>query len=114
MSFPEDQIVELKALYPGLAAHAEGGTTYLLLPQAKLPEGCSPSQTDLLLCPTERDGYPSRLFFAQVVQCSKSPNLNWNGNARIVERNWHAYSWRVKTPGLRLAQIVTSHMRALQ
>ncbi|MGC4033249.1 MAG: hypothetical protein QM754_16255 [Tepidisphaeraceae bacterium] len=112
MSFPEDQIVELKALYPGLTRFAEAGTTYLLLPAAKLPDGCSPERTDLLLCPTARDGYPSRLFFAERVECGKS--LNWNGNARIVERNWQAYSWKVNRNDLRLAQLVTSHLRALQ
>src|SRR4051812_44343348 len=76
MSFPDDQVGELKRLCP-LAQHCdEGGRSYVLLPGLALPEGCSPATTDALLCPTERDGYPSRLFFADRV--ASSAPLNWN------------------------------------
>ena len=53
---------------------------------------------------------------AEKVQLPDKPGrkpLNWNGSVRIAERNWHAFSWR--TPGdLRLAQMLSVHLKALQ
>jgi len=112
MVFPEDQVAELKLLCPEVQQCDEGGRTHLLLPGLSLPEGCSPSITDALLCPTERDGYPSRLFFADRIE-SGTP-LNWNANGvRLLERNWHAYSWKVN-PNLRLVQMIAAHLRGLR
>lgn len=112
MSLPEDQLVELKQLFVDIQAAKEGGITYILLPGTKLPAGCNPPIMDLLLCPSPRDGYESRLYFAGSVQCSKA-GLNWNGNTRVLERNWLAYSWKVPA-GLRLAQMVQAHLQALR
>jgi hypothetical protein len=112
MSFPNDQVAELKLLCPEAAAFNEAGCTYVLLPGLNLPEGCEPACADALLCPTARDGYDSRLFFAEQIKCGNSPN--WNATCvRIGERNWHAYSWRT-VPNLRLAQMVAVHLRALR
>jgi hypothetical protein len=111
MGFPDDQIEELKRFFPEIQAAQEGGITYLLLRDASLPATCTPARTDLLLCPAERDGYPSRLYFAQ--RPSSKTGLNWNGNIRLLERQWSAYSWKV-APGLRLVQMVLEHLRALQ
>lgn len=112
MTFPADQIEELKRLFPGAAGAEEGGCAYFLIPAAILPAGCSPAATDLLLCPGARDGYPSRLFLGERVQCPKK--LNWNATGvRILERNWHAFSWKVNRAGLRLAQLVAAHLGAL-
>lgn len=111
--FPQDQIDELKGLCSGLSLIAEAGMQYLLIQTLVLPKGCEPPQLDVLLCPTARDGYPSRLFFAQQV---KGPRpFSWNANGvRIGERHWHAFSWRIGGSNLRLAQILTSHLSALQ
>jgi hypothetical protein len=112
MSFTEEQVAELKQLCQAVRQYEEAGCTYLLLPGLNLPEGCSPSRLDALLCPTPRDGYSSRLFFAERV--GSRAQLNWNANGvRIAERNWHAYSWKV-SPDLRLAQMVAAHLRALR
>lgn len=111
MTFPQDQIDELKTMFPGLLAYDEGGNTFFLLPNAELPPGCTPARMDLLLCPTPRDGYPCRLFFAERVSCSKQPN--WNGHARIIDRNWHAFSWK-RDQALRLAQMVVDHLGGLR
>lgn len=112
MSFPADQVQELKSLAPGLSKCEEGGHTYFLLPGYSLPSGCRPEQTDLLLCPMPRDGYTSRLYFADQVSCRTS--LHWNGTVRVLERNWHAFSWRINQTDLRLAQMIATHLRALQ
>jgi hypothetical protein len=112
MTFPDDQVGELKWLCPTVQQCDECGQTYLLLPGLALPEGCSPINSDALLCPTERDGYPSRLFFAD--QVTTSAPLNWNANAvRILDRNWHAFSWKVNR-NLRLVQMVAAHLRPLR
>ena len=71
MSFPEDQIAEVKQLCPDVQLHEEAGCAYLLLPGLNLPDGCSPASMDALLCPTSRDGYPSSpsflLIFRQIL-----------------------------------------------
>lgn len=114
MSLPDDEVAELKGFFPDLLAAKEGGITYVLLRNARLPQGCSPSSMDLLLCPAERDGYTSRLYFAERVQAAPTaPALNWNGTCRVLERNWSAFSWKVPG-GLRLAQLVQAHLRALR
>jgi hypothetical protein len=112
MSFPADQVQELKLLAPGLSSCEEGGYTYFLLSSFPLPVGCHPEQTDLLLCPMPRDGYTSRLYFADHMSCRAS--LNWNGTVRVLERNWQAFSWQINQTDLRLAQMVLTHLRALQ
>ena len=84
MSFPEDQVAELKLLCAEAQQCEEAGCTYLLLPGLKLPKGCSPAKTDALLCPTARDGYPFRLFFAERVQ--SSTKLNWNAERVRIHR----------------------------
>lgn len=111
MPFPDDQVVELKHLCPDVQQCEEAGCTYLLLPGLKLPGGCSPSSTDALLCPSQRDGYAYRLFFAERVQ--SRAQLNWNANrVRILERNWDAFSWNVGGSP-RLIQMVAAYLRHL-
>jgi hypothetical protein len=111
VAFPQDEIDELKRVFPGTEQYNEGGFELFFLPAVTLPAGCSPRQTDLLLCPTLRDGYPSRLFFADRIQAPIT--LNWNGGTYAIERNWHAFSLRIEASGLRLLQTVKAHLRAL-
>ena len=109
----QDQIKELKQLCPDIMACNEGEITYYLLRNLSLPQGCSPSTVDALLCPAERDGYPSRLFFA--TQITSKSSRNWNSqNVRILDRNWFAFSWKLNIAGQRLAELVANHLRALQ
>lgn len=113
MAFPQDEVNELEQLFPGAVMYADGDSELFLLPNMLLPSGCSPQRTDLLLCPTQRDGYPSRLFFAERIQAPTTQSLNWNGGGYIIERTWHAFSLKIEEPGLRLAQMVKAHLRAL-
>lgn len=111
--YPADQIDELKELCPGLCHFEEAGTGYLVLPAMEMPPGCQPAKVNMLLCPGGRDGYTSRLFFSEKIQTAKQ--LNWNAlNFRIGERIWHGYSWRTPGGNLRLAQMVITHLSALQ
>lgn len=111
MIFPQEQIEELKRIAPNLCLAEEGGYPYILIEQLQLPDGCQPASADVLLCPKPRDGYASRLFFQQVI--TEIPARNWNGNIRVLERNWWAMSWRVPE-GLRLAEILLIHLKALK
>lgn len=112
MPLPQDQVSELRLLCPNLRQADEAGRTYIFLPGLSLPEGCDPAVCDALLCPSERDGYPSRLFFAERIK--SRAELNWNSTGvRILETNWQAYSWKVN-PDMRLAQMVAAHVRALR
>lgn len=104
MNYPQDQIEELKRCCTRVSLCTEGGTNYFLLEGLSLPEGCSPSSCDALLCPTPHSGYLARLFFSVQVQ-GRFPR-NWNGNARIAERNWHAFSWQVQNTSVRLIDLV--------
>ena len=110
--FPADQIEELRQ-FGKLQQAQEGGTTFLLISQLIMPAGCTPDRVDVLLCPTPRDGYASRLFFAEQVR-KPGCALNWNGTVRILERNWHAFSWRTSGQSSRLAQMVGEHLRGLR
>lgn len=114
MPFAEEQVAELKLLCADVSEVTEAGCVYVFLPGLTLPDGCSPARTDALLCPSARDGYESRLFFAERIESKARTEPNWNVNGvRIAERNWHAYSWKT-SPNLRLAQMVAAHLRALR
>ncbi len=111
MNIPQDQIEELKKYFGEVGACSEGGLIYLFIPNLQLPEGCKPEKVDALLCPMPRDGYNSRLFFAEKIIVRSSPNWNASG-VRIIERNWHAFSWKV-AQNLRLSQMIACHLRGL-
>lgn len=116
MDFPQDQIEELLAIYSGAKQLEEGGTPYFLLPGGSLPTGAQPSPQDLLLLPVHKDGYDSRLFYSQkpTSTIANTDAFNWNANGvHILSRNWFAFSWRTQS-GLRLAQMVAMHLRALR
>jgi hypothetical protein len=106
------EIEELLQLCPELQQAEEAGVTFYFLPRLAMPAGTTPARVDALLCPTPRDGYESRLYLAERVSGGKQP-LNWNGNIRLLERNWFAVSYR--TPqGLRPAQMVVVHLGAFR
>ena len=111
MDFDEIQIEELKQIAPNLSMAQEGGYQYILIKDLKLPEGCSPSIVDALLCSKPRDGYESRLFFS--AQISGCPARNWNGHIRVLEKNWYAISWKVPS-GQRLYEILLIHLNSLR
>ncbi len=111
IDFSEDELVELLAVFPRAQRGVEGGVTYFLLPDIAVP---APGGTtaDALLCPSSRDGYPSRLFLSTPLIAGRAKNLNAS-NVRILERNWHAVSWKVRS-GLRLLQMVAAHLDAFR
>ena len=108
----EADMTELRSLSPDAKQDQEGGVRYVLLPTLRLPEGCSPSELDCLLCVDPRDGYQGRLFFPQVV--SSREQRNWQmQNVRILERNWCSFSWQIPV-NLRPMEILLTLLRALR
>jgi hypothetical protein len=106
-----DDIDELKSLCSEVHVASECGVTYYLLKGLRLRDGCAPASVDALLCPTPRDGYVSRLFFSERVTSSKTPN--WSAQTvRILDRNWHVYSWKDVAKG-RLVAMLASHLKAV-
>lgn len=111
MEFPREEIEELVKIYPKVQMAEESGLTYFFLPNLDLPENCIPDKLDALFCPMNRDGYKSRLFFADKI--TGCPERNWNGQARILDRTWVAMSWNIN-PNQRLIQLICSHLDALK
>jgi hypothetical protein len=111
MEFPDEQIKELEKVYGDVRRVEEGGKTYFYIPTLTLPDGCDPNVVEAMLCPVERDGYPSRLFFSAMV---KTPfTRNWNANGvRIMERQWYAFSYQ-NVKGT-LLQMLGAHLRGLK
>ena len=110
MIYPPEQIEELKRYCSKVSALTEGNATFLLLEQLGLPEGCQPPVCDALLRPFQgADGYPSQLYFQ--VQIATPYPQNWNvSNARICERNWFAFSWKISVASPTLAKILVAHL----
>jgi hypothetical protein len=106
----EDQFEELKRFYPQALRTNEAGVEFILLSELELPSGCVPAKTDVVLCASPRDGYSSRLFYPQ--QITGIPQKNWNGNLRICDRNWVAYSWKANSP-MTLLEMVRYHLNTL-
>lgn len=108
-----EQLDELKALVPELREEADGGETYLLLPNLHLPEWCTPFKVDALLCTTGRWGYTCRLFFGEKISTPRT-NPNWTANGvQICGQSWWAYSWNTNNPNLRYIQMVKNILRGL-
>lgn len=111
MEYPKDQIEELKQIAPSLRIAEEGGNSFILMEQLKLPAHCTPSVADALLCPHPHSGYDSRLFFSVVP--AGIPGRTWNGQIRVLDRTWYAASWRCAN-GLRLAELLMVHLKVLR
>lgn len=111
MDLDPKQIDDLREWCDSISRADEGGYTYLALRNLRLPDGCQPALVDALLCPMPRDGYASRLFFAQRIATRVA--RNWNGSVRVLERNWEAFSWKT-AERMTLVQMLLSHMNGLR
>ena len=118
MKFPQDQIDELKSSFPNVKLGVEGNMSYFLITGVDLPTHCNPKIVDVLLCPYETDGYPSRLYYSERIQRAPHPQkqpTNWQDARRILEKNWHVLSWKIPNGmSLRLLQMVLAHLDAFQ
>ena len=109
MAYPQEQIDELRRYCTKISALTEGGVVLLYLEELRLPAGCNPPLCDALLCPSAKDGYPSRLYFSAQITGHYTRNWNVTG-ARIGEKNWWAFSWKVELSAPTLAQLLVAHL----
>jgi hypothetical protein len=97
---------ELAALCPNVREMEEAGHRYVSIPEliigGKVLGG--------LLCLTDRDGYPTRLFLTEPVL---GKGQNWSAH-QILGRTWHTCSWNQVSSTLRPAQVLAEHMRGLR
>lgn len=105
-----DDLSELELICGKVSEFQAEGRRFLLLERVTLPTGCSPPVTEALLCPEARDGYATRLFLPAPVV---GKGTNWTRH-RILDREWHSWSWRNITANQRLSQILAGHLRGLQ
>lgn len=110
MSFPQDQLDEL-GVFGTVSVVRDGGRDYPLICGCAMPAGCVPDRVDVMLCPYPRDGYETRLFFAQRVNGKK--NVNWHQRPRMLDRNWEVYSLKGIPASFRLAAMLVYHLEAL-
>jgi hypothetical protein len=109
MDYPQEQVDELKRYCEKVKLLPEGGVDFLFLETLRLPSVCTPSSCDGLLCPVAREGYPSRLYFSTKVSCPYE--RNWNvSEARIGEKNWFAFSWKIALENPTLLQMLLEHL----
>jgi hypothetical protein len=103
----------LRSICPRAAVMGEGGIDYIFLPSITVRTNLGNHAIDALLCPTAHPtGYMTRLFLAKPLPgCGQSNN--W-GQFRILERDWHSWSWQNVPATLTPAQILAAHLRALQ
>lgn len=111
MDIPDEEIEELKKCYEGIRRLEEGGLIYFYIPALILPDGCDPKVVEAMLCPVQRDGYPSRLFLSAMVTTPFPRNWNANG-VRIMECQWYAFSYN-NIKGT-LLQLLAGHLRGLK
>lgn len=107
------QIDALKSVFPDLEVGKEGGTDFILIREMPLPDGCVPNRVDGLLCPSARDGYPSRLFLSESI-AHFGKGTNWNAaGVRILGRQWWAVSWMTRADQT-LIEMIQNHLIAFQ
>lgn len=103
----------LRTFSPNVAVMPECGINYIYIPDlsVRTNQGCH--VVDALLCPQAHPtGYVTRLFLSKALPgCGQSNN--W-GAFRILEREWHSWSWQNVPATLTPVQILAAHLRALQ
>jgi hypothetical protein len=113
MQISLEQVNKLTKAFPLVQQLEEGGIPFFFIPNFTLPDGCTPSITNVLFCPVTFQGYNSRLYFSEKIQSNKANTQNWNfSGGRILERNWYAFSWRIPE-NLGFVQMIAAHLRGL-
>jgi hypothetical protein len=104
------EVAELEMICGTVEEFQAEGRRLLFLEKVTLPIGCSPPTLEGLLCPQERDGYATRLFLSAPVI---GKGTNWTRH-RILDREWHTWSWKDVRANQRLSQILGGHLQGLR
>lgn len=109
----QDSLNELKLVCHGVQAMQEGGSYYVFLPGLEVVTNQGTHRLDALLCPSAHPtGYMTRLFLSKPLHgCGQSNN--WTEH-RILDRNWHTWSWQNVPATQSPTQILAAHLRALR
>lgn len=109
----EENLDRLRKVCDGAKVMQEGGIDYIFLPELDVVTSQTTRKMDALLCPMQHPtGYMTRLFLAEPLPGSGKSN-NWTQH-RILERNWHSWSWQNVPATQAPAQILAAHLRALR
>lgn len=111
MTTTTDHLAELAAVYSDVIPFSEGDCSGFQIRNVLPPLPCPQEPFDVILVPGQFEGYPSRLYFSR--QPTGPIQKNWNGNRRFLERQWHAYSWKIDDGSPNLAMLVQQHLRGL-
>ena len=104
---------ELRNICAGVKVMAESGIEYIFLPNLTVVTNAATQELDALLCPSHHpSGYMTRLFLSAPFRGAGQSN-NWTEH-RILERQWHTWSWQHVSANQAPAQILAAHLRALR
>ena len=108
----DDKINGIREIYPNAQTMAEAGIDFIYIPAITISTSKGQRTLNALLCPMAHPtGYMTRLFLSEPCEgCGQS--ANWN-TFRILERQWHSWSWQNVPASLTPAQILAAHLRAL-
>lgn len=109
MNKHEDQVARLRALCPGAELWEDGGKPLVFLPQLRVICGEKTHAVDCLLCPSARDSYDTRLFFAVQLPV----NRNWGAHV-IKATTWYAFSWNGIPSDQQWLDILVCHLEAVK
>jgi hypothetical protein len=106
----EDELEELLALCEGAKPFTDGPLQLIHLLRLQIPNGSDQFVVpEALLCLTDHEGYPSRLFLSE-----RPPNsLNWS-TITVLGRAWHKWSWQGVSNRQRPAQILAQLLKAFR
>lgn len=109
----QNELNELKVFCADARVMSETGIDYIFIPALQVLTSKGAHTMCALLCPSQHpSGYMTRLFFdASLYGAGQSQN--WTEH-RILERNWHTWSWQNVSENQTLAQILLSHLDALR
>lgn len=109
----QEHLDNLQKICRGAMVMGEAGIDYVFLPELGVITSLATHKLDALLCPSQHpSGYMTRLFLAEPLPGSGQSN-NWTQH-RILERNWHSWSWQNVPAAQAPAQILAAHLRALR
>jgi hypothetical protein len=98
-------------MHPTASLYSEGGRPVVLLPDVKFRAGGKTEQMSLLLFPSERSGYATRLFFERKLE-GVGESRNWTEHT-VLTRKWWAPSWQGVAASQPWTSMLGAHLRAV-
>jgi hypothetical protein len=103
------ELLKLKEIHGSAVLLREGGNPVIFLPGFRFRAAERDMEMDLLLYPSARDGYPTRLFFEKKID---ERAQNWNSYS-IIDRQWWSPSWKDVGSELSWPIMLCAHLRAV-